>query len=114
MTQAEFAKGWKLLILQPWGWRYRSLTEQGAPSEESRTQMEFYYDKLKFGHPDAWMKVAGSYAEGEKWPSVESLRSSLSHANNRYMPSLPPPSGGFEPPPKEVQEMIDKFLGRSM
>ena len=91
MTNFEFVKGWKLLILQPWGWLYRGLTEQGQPTEEARTQMEFYYDKLKWAHPEAWWKVAELYAQGKEekedkkgnklnqWPSVWELQTALGH-----------------------------------
>lgn len=93
MTKSEFAAGWKLLILQPWGWRYRSLTSEGKPSEESRLQMELYYNRLHWGHPQAWLDVVNLYVEGEEWPSIQALKQSLSQVNPRYMKSLPDPVG---------------------
>ncbi len=77
MTPHEFAQGWKLLIVQPWGWRYRSVTAEGKPSEDSQLQLEFYYHHLKFGHPEAWMKTAHLFAAGDAWPSVHEVRTTL-------------------------------------
>ena len=88
MTQAEFSKGWKLLILQPWGWRYRSLTEQGAMTEETKTQMEFYYAKLKWAQGPAWWHVAADHAQGEEWPSLNALNKALQVINQRFVPAI--------------------------
>jgi hypothetical protein len=110
VTQFEFAKGWKLLILQPWGWRYRSLTAEGQPTEESRTQLAFYYDKLKWAHPEAWFKTASLFAEGKEWPSVSELRASLQSLNPRYVPALTDRSKcKSEPPPPEAQAILDRI-----
>lgn len=89
MTQSEFAKGWKLLILQPWGWRYRSLNSEGKPSEESRVQLELYYSKLKWATPEAWQEVVRVYVEGEEWPSIQALKTALQQINHRYVKALP-------------------------
>lgn len=88
MTQQEFAKGWKLLILQPWGKLYRGVTEEGQPTEEAKTQMAFYYDKLKYGHPDAWMKTAELYAEGHAWPHLAEVRNTLSTFHRRCVTAI--------------------------
>lgn len=88
MTQAEFAKAWKFLILQPWGWRYRSLTPDGQPTEESKTQLEFYYEKLKWAHGEAWLKVALDYAQGNEWPSLSELRQSLLVINRNFIKAI--------------------------
>ena len=88
MTQGEFAKGWKLLILQSWGWRYRSLTPNGQPTEESKTQMEFYYESLKWAHREAWLKVASDYAQGNEWPCLSDLRQSLSVINRHFVKAI--------------------------
>lgn len=112
MTQAEFAKGWKLLILQPWGWRYRSLDAQGKPTEESMTQMEFYFSKLKWAHPEAWWKVADTYAQGDEWPSVSVLQQALRHLNGRYvraLPNLRTPACGM---PDDVREIVERIGGK--
>lgn len=113
MTQAEFSRGWKLLILQPWGARYRTVTTDGRPTEESKTQLEFYYDKLKFGSAEAWWKVAQLYAQGEKWPSLNELRDSLLHLNRQCMPAIPGPKVQGEGMPDKVREMIFK-VGKTM
>jgi hypothetical protein len=108
MTQHEFAQGWKLLILQPWGARYRTLTKEGQPSEESRTQLEFYYDKLKFGSAEAWRKTAELFASGEKWPSVNELRETLSHFNRQVVKAVEGPKPDYRPMPDDIREMIQR------
>lgn len=113
MTKSEFAKGWKLLILQPWGWRYRSLTTEGKPSIESQTQMEFYYDNLKWGVAEAWWKVAELYAKGKEWPSLNELRDSLLHLNRQCVQAIPGPKVQGEGMPAEVRDMLSK-IGRKM
>lgn len=114
MTQAEFAKGWKLLVLQPWGWRYRSLTDQGGMTEETKTQMEFYYDKLKWAHPAAWMKVADLFAQGEEWPSVQALKVALQNINTRYVNGLTDArKEAHEPMPEGFMACIGK-IGKPM
>ena len=122
MTRGEFAKGWKLLILQPWGSLYRGLTDQGQPTEEAQTQMEFYYDKLKWAHPEAWWRVAALYAQGKEektdkkghkvnpWPSVWELRTALQHINHEYVRMLPTPQPIYTPCPPEVAEVLRKFV----
>ena len=121
MTKAEFARGWKLLILQPWGWTYRSLTEHGVPTEESRAQMEFYFDSLKWAHPDAWIRIATLFAEGrpkvdlhgkkvDQWPSVWELRTALQQINHQYVRTLPPPQPVYTPCPPEVDEVLRQIV----
>lgn len=90
MTQAEFAQGWKLLINQPWGWRYRTLTD-GKPSEESRLQLELYYSKLHWATAQAWFDVVNLYVEGTEWPSIQALKQSLQQVNPRYVKTLSGP-----------------------
>jgi hypothetical protein len=110
MTQGEFAKGWKLLILQPWGWRYRSLDAHGKPTEEAMTQMEFYFAKLKWAHPEAWWQVADRFAQGGEWPSVDELRNSLRQVNGRYVKSLTGPRTGYDGGmPAEVRAMVERI-----
>jgi len=119
MTRGEFAKGWKLLILQPWGWLYRGLTERGQPTEESKTQMEFYYDKLQWAHPEAWWRVAELYAQGKEerddkkgnhWPSVWELRTALQQINHQYVRTLPAPQPAYTPCPPEVCEVLRRIV----
>jgi hypothetical protein len=116
MTQAEFARGWKLLILQPWGWRYRAVmedprTRQIVPSEESRMQLEFYFSKLSWAQVEAWMKVADLFAQGKEWPSVAELQQALRQVNRDYVQALPKPSATSEPMPDEVREILSRISG---
>ena len=112
MTQGEFSAGWKLLILQPWGWRYRSLTRDGTPSAESKTQLEFYYHKLQWAHPDAWMTVADLFAQGDDWPSVKALQQALKTVNPRHVTSLTDRTRDTAgPPPPEVLALLQR-IGR--
>lgn len=117
MTQAEFAQGWKLLILQPWGWRYGRLDAQGRPTEESRAQLEFYFAKLQWAHPAAWMKVADLYAQGNEWPSVRDMAQALRNVNSQFVQALPKPRASSDDLPKgmpaEVRSIVDR-IGRPM
>ena len=114
MTHTEFAKGWTLLLTQPWGWRYRGMTDQGRPTEESTTQLEFYYGKLNWAYGKAWMDVAARFAEGEKWPSVNEMRMALQYVNGRYLKALPPPATEFAPMPEEVRDRLSRFAGKDL
>ncbi len=119
MTHGEFAKGWSLLITQPWGWRYRGMVEdrqtrEMVPSEESSLQLEFYYAKLKWAQGAAWIEVAARFAEGEKWPSVQELRLALQHVNGKYIKTLPAPEPCLVPMPDEVRARINAFVGRDL
>lgn len=106
MNQAEFIKGWTLLILQPWGWRYRSMTADGRPSEESKQQLEFYFNKLQWAEAKAWWQVAELYAQGTEWPSVSALKTALQQVNARFVKALPAPEPLHEPMPDEVRDKI--------
>ena len=64
------------------------MTEQGGMTEETRTQMAFYYDKLKWAHGEAWGKVADEYAQGSEWPSLNTLKQALLHVNQRFVPAI--------------------------
>ena len=108
MTQAEFSKGWKLLIIQPWGWRYNQTDESGQPTAAAMTQMEFYFEKLQWAHPTAWLDVARTYAQGESWPSVNELRQALHHVNGKYVSPLADHRPGV-PMPQPVREMLDRL-----
>lgn len=114
MTHAEFAKGWTLLITQTWGWRYRGMTDKGQPSEESKTQLEFYYAKLRWAEGAAWLDVVERFAEGDKWPSVNELRLALQHVNGRYVRALPQPTPALVPMPDDVRERINRFVGKDL
>ena len=105
MTQGEFAKGWRLLILQPWGWRYRGLTPDGKPTPEAQLQLTLYFSKLKWADPRAWWKVAELYAQGNEWPCINDLRFSLQSVNTQFVKAIPCKQTG-EPMPAEVRDMI--------
>lgn len=57
-------------------------------TEETKTQMEFYFDKLKWAHGEAWRKVADEYAQGSEWPSLNALKQALLHVNQRFVPAI--------------------------
>lgn len=119
MPKGDFSQGWKLLILQPWGWRYRGLVEDAqtgrmVPSEEAKTQMNFYYDKLKWAQPGAWMAVAELFAQGDDWPSVNELKAALMHLNAKYVTALPQPTPELVPMPDDVREKLSRFVGKAL
>ena len=108
MSRAEFAKGWKLLIIQPWGWRYNQVDSSGQPTTAAVTQMEFYFDKLKWAHPKAWWDIAQTYAQGNEWPSLNDLRQALRHANGTYIEALTDQRPGVQMP-EEVRAVLDRL-----
>lgn len=112
MTQSEFAQGWKLLILQPWGWRYRALDQDGKPTSEAQLQLQFYFDKLQWLTGAAWLEVATLFAQGDEWPSLSALQTAGRQTNARYVKTLPP-SPAADPPTIGEQEAraILKRLG---
>ncbi len=112
MTQTEFMKGWTLLILQPWGWRYRGMTQDGRPSEESKLQLEFYFDKLKSVEASAWWHVASLHAQGDAWPSVREIKISLNQTHGRFIAALPAPDAVPEEMPDAVRAMIRAITQR--
>ncbi len=81
--------------------------------------MEFYYDNLKWAHPEAWWKVARLYAQGKQvsddkkvnqWPSVRELHTALQQINHEYVRVLPAPQPVYTPCPPEVTEVLRKFV----
>lgn len=108
MSRAAFSRGWKLLIIQPWGWRYNQVDASGQPTTAAVTQMEFYYDKLKWAHPEAWWDVAQTYAQGNDWPSLNDLRQALRHANGQYVEALTDQRPGV-PMPEEVRAIFERI-----
>lgn len=77
MTKEEFARGWSLLTIQPWGKLYRG---QGP---EATIQAELYYRHVNQANPIVWQAVCEQSAAGEKWPSLSDLKSAL-QANGGY------------------------------
>lgn len=114
MTKDEFLIGWKLLVLQPWGWRYNQVGANGKPTADALTQLDFYFTKLSWAHPAAWRKIAARSAEGKEWPSVQDLRHALQHVNADFVVALPDDSRAqvCECPPELAKRL--SLLGRSM
>jgi hypothetical protein len=111
LSQADFAKGWRLLVLQPWGWRYNRIDEAtGRPTHEAAAQMEFYYGKLNWAQPAAWWAVADLFAQGSAWPSVTELKQALQVENPRHVVAVTDQRRAQgEPMPPEVRELIEKL-----
>lgn len=106
MSREEFLPGWTLLITQPWGRTYRGNTPEAA------IQSEFYFDKLNWAHPGAWMKVAELYAQGNDWPSVNDLKRALQQVNQDFMKALPEPPPTYEEMPENVREIVTRLSGK--
>lgn len=72
MTKEQFARGWAILTIQPWGKLYRG---QGP---EATIQAELYYRHVDKADPTVWQAVCESAAtSGEKWPSLSDLKTAL-------------------------------------
>ena len=91
LTPEEFSMGWALLVVQPWGKPYRNLTEHGEPNKVALTQFDFYFRQLRFAALPAWLKMAGEYAKGTKWPALDEIKHALKMANAPFMPKLEAP-----------------------
>ena len=89
MTEAEFARGWRLLVLQPWGWRYNQV-KNGKPTQDSIEQLDFYYRKLGWADADSWYRVADLFAAGKEWPSIDELKQSLKSSGAKNVGYMPP------------------------
>ncbi len=96
MTRQEFKAGWRLLLLQPWGWRYNQARD-GQPTAEAVAQLA----------------VARLYAEGKEWPSVAELRTSLALEQPRHVAALPDRSRQQGVPmPDEVRALLARIGGK--
>ena len=114
MTKQEFKQGWALLVLQPWGWRYNRI-ENGVPTPDSLAQLDFYYAKLNFAEPEAWMHIAELYAQGNEWPSVNDLKRALQQVAPNFVKALPAPDPQYTEMPQEVRDVIDRVAkGKAM
>lgn len=109
MSREDFGKGWRLLIIQPWGWRYNQTEADGRPSHAAREQLEFYYDRLKWADARAWLSVARLYAQGEEWPSLQALQRSLRQVHAQLHPVLTDQRPG-DPMPDEVRERLSRLM----
>ena len=78
LTRPEFLKGWLFLTAQPWGKAYRSgATMPSGEPDPASLQSEFYYRAVTQTVPSVWYAACQSAAQGEHWPSVDSLRQSI-------------------------------------
>lgn len=110
MTKKEFLPGWTLLIVQPWGWRYNQVGHDGKPTPDALTQLDFYYDKLKFGDMKAWAQTAELYAQGREWPCLNDVRQTLSMFHRRIHDQLPAPTSEVVEMPEEVRQKIQAIV----
>lgn len=112
MSREEFTRGWRLLIIQPWGWRYNQTEADGRPTYAAREQLEFYYDRLKWAAGEVWLQVAKSYAHGDEWPSLNALILSAKQVQAQYRPALTDQRPG-DPMPDEVRAILER-IGNKM
>ena len=86
MTSWEFLKGWLILTAQPWGKPYRSneLPLDGQPNI-AKIQSEFYWQTVSRFDGEAWSKACQRHATGERWPSLDTLTSTM---NIQVSPTL--------------------------
>lgn len=109
MTRPDFIRGWKLLVLQPWGWRYNQLTPAGRPTDDALAQLEFYFAALSWADGEAWLKVAKLYAAGKDWPCLNDLSASLRVVHLQFVRALPDRSvEECCECPAEVAEILEK------
>lgn len=80
MNRQEFAKGWLLLVVQPWGRRYDD------DSDVAKTQAEFYYQQLKSNEATDWWRVCEVIAGGSSWPSLDEIRGRLGTGSGHLGP----------------------------
>lgn len=93
MNQVEFNAGWRLLLYQPWAYRYKSVNEFGELSSESKGQSEFYFESLKGASGDEWIRICKEHAKGKEWPSIDTLKRSLSSVKTYASRALDPDGG---------------------
>lgn len=113
MTKAEFLPGWKLLVLQPWGWRYNQLGRDGRPSGDALMQLDLYFSKVAWAHPEAWRKAVMLYVEGNEWPSIGELLGTLKTINPQFVRTIRDHSAAdvCECPP-EAAAQLSRILRR--
>ena len=110
MTRDEFTAGWRLLIIQPWGWRYNQTEADGRPTFAARAQLEFYYDRLRWADARAWLEVARTYAQGDEWPSLNALSGSLRQVQTHYVKAVADRRVGEEMP-DGVRDILSSISG---
>lgn len=104
MTLREFLPGWMLLTAQPWGTPYRKDTRHGTEPSPGDIQAEFYYQALKTIEGAHWMVVCQTLATSEKWPSIDTIKTSLRHCH--------PPSLTLSAPEIETVSMEEALADR--
>ena len=77
MTKEEFYRGWALLVAQPWGRTYR------GKEAEATIQVELYFKHVNRANPIVWQAVCEAHAQGDHWPGLSELKTSL-QANGGY------------------------------
>lgn len=78
MPKEQFIRGWDLLITQPWGRRYGTVQDSAA-AKAAATQLAFYYRKLGTFPAEIWLLACELFAQGDHWPSIDELRTTLNH-----------------------------------
>lgn len=78
MPKEQFIRGWDLLVTQPWGRRYGTVQDSAA-AKAAATQLAFYYKKLGAFPAEIWVLACELFAQGDHWPSVDELRTTLNH-----------------------------------
>jgi hypothetical protein len=89
VTKEEFLRSWKLLIVQPWGWRYNRVDQTGKPDADSLTQLDLYFSTLAWAHADAWHKTVLLYVKGKDWPSLGEVSDTLRILNKQFVMAIP-------------------------
>ena len=79
MTREEFLAGWGLLLTQPWGRRYATVSDKSS-AITAATQLEFYFRKLSSFDGTFWKTTCELFAAGDHWPSVDELRLSMNNS----------------------------------
>lgn len=100
MTREDFVAGWLLLTLQPWGRRYAN------QDQVAKLQFEFYWSRLGKGHGEAWKGSCHVFASGEKWPSVDELKTTM---NNSLPPRLQITNQADQTEKPEILVKIDLY-----
>lgn len=113
MTKSEFLQGWKLLVLQPWGWRYNQMAQDKKPTADALAQLEFYFAHVQWAHSAAWMKVATLYASGSEWPSIQELEGSLRAVHGQFVKMIKDKTKKhYCECPAEVSAILDRLMER--
>ena len=100
MTREEFGKGWLLLTTQPWGKAYRTQDQapRGTEPTPGEVQLAWYYKCLTFCNPYVWLAVCETHAKGERWPSVDELKTTIAQNTPAKKTFLLQPPGWNEAP----------------